>query len=60
MKTFYHAVVEFKRNEKVVGEDNDFEVRFIQTYKEIKSERWWNAIWIVYIISLCAFLLVSK
>ena len=60
LNSFYNAVVEFKRNEKVVGEDNDFEVRFIQTYKEIKSERWWNAIWIVYIISLCAFLLVSK
>lgn len=60
MKTFYHAVVEFKRNEKVAGEDNDYEVNYIRTYKEIKSERWWNAIWIVYIISLCAFLLVSK
>ena len=60
MKTFYHAVVEFKRNEKVVGGDNDYEVNYIRTYNEIKSEKWWNAIWIVYIISLCAFLLVYK
>lgn len=60
LKTFYNAVVEFKCNEKVVGEDNDYEVRFIQTYNEIKSERWWNAIWIVYIVSLCAFMVVPK
>jgi hypothetical protein len=60
LRNFYNAVVEFKRNEDVVGKDNDYEVRFIQTYNEVKSERWWNAIWIVYIISLCAFLLLSK
>ena len=60
LNSFYNAVVEFKRNEDVVGEDNDYEVRFIQTYNEIKSERWWNAIWIVYIVSLCALILVSK
>lgn len=39
LNAFYNAVVEFKRNEKVVGEDNDYEVRFIQTYNEIKSEK---------------------
>ena len=60
LRNFYLSVVEFKRNEDVVGEDNDYEVRFIQTYNEIKSERWWNAIWIIYIISLCAFILISK
>ena len=60
LRTFYLAVTELKRNEKVVGEDNDYEVRFIQTYNEIKSERGWNAIWIVYIVSLCVFLLVFK
>ena len=60
LRIFYQSVVEFKRNEDVVGEDNDYEVRFIQTYNEIKSERWWNAIWIVYIVSLCALILVSK
>lgn len=60
LRNFYSAVVEFKRNEDVVGEDNDYEVRFIQTYNEIKSEKWWNAIWTVYIVSLCAFMLVSK
>ena len=60
LRNFYSAVVEFKRNEDVVGEDNDYEVRFIQTYNEIKSEKWWNAIWTVYIVSLCAFILVSK
>ena len=60
MKIFYLTVVEFKRNEKVVGEDNDYEVNYIRTYNEIKSEKWWNAIWIVYIVSLCAFLLVYK
>ena len=57
LRNFYQEVVEFKRNEDVVGEDNDYEVRFIQTYDEINSERWWNAIWIVYIVLLCAFLL---
>ena len=60
LRNFYSAVVEFKRNEDVVGKDNDYEVRFIQTYNEIKSEKWWNAIWTVYIVSLCAFMLVSK
>ena len=60
LDSFYNAVVEFKRNEDVVGEDNDYEVRFIQTYNEVKSEIWWNAKWIVYIVSLCAFILVSE
>ena len=60
LRNFYNAVVEFKRNEDVVGKDNDYEVNYIRTYNEIKSERWWSALWIVYIISLCAFLLVSK
>ncbi len=60
LRNFYSAVVEFKRNEDVVGEDNDYEVRFIQTYNEINNERWWNAIWVIYIVSLCVFLLVSK
>ena len=60
LRDFYNAVVEFKRKEDVVGKDNDYEVRFIQTYNEIKSEKWWNVIWIVYIVSLCTFILVLE
>lgn len=60
LRNFYNAVVEFKRNEDVVGKDNDYEVNYIRTYNKIKSERWWNAIWIVYIVSLCAFILASE
>ncbi|MBQ2424400.1 MAG: hypothetical protein II262_06320 [Alistipes sp.] len=60
LKNSYNAVVEFKRREKVVGKDNDYEVVFIRAYRKIKSERWWNVIWIVYIVSLSAFILVSE
>jgi hypothetical protein len=60
LKNSYNAVVEFKRREKVVGKDNDHEVVFIRAYRKIKSERWWNVIWIVYIVSLSLFLYISK
>jgi hypothetical protein len=60
LKNSYNAVVEFKRREKVVGKDNDYEVVFIRAYRKIQSERWWNVIWIVYIVSLSLFLYISK
>lgn len=60
LRRFYHNVLMAKLKEDVVGEENDYEVRYMQTYKEIKSQEWWNVIWVVYIVSLCAFLLVSK
>ncbi|MBQ1253254.1 MAG: hypothetical protein IIY05_02785 [Alistipes sp.] len=59
LKEFYTTVNEFKKKEDVVGEDNDYEVRFIQTYNEIKSEKWWNVVWIIYVTVLCAYLLVK-
>lgn len=59
LRYFYNALVEFKRNEDIVGKDNDYEVRFIQTYNEIKSEKWWNVIWLAYIVSLCVILIVN-
>ena len=49
---------EFRHNAEVVGEDNDYEVTFIRTYKEIMSEKWWNVIWIAYIASLCAISII--
>lgn len=59
LRYFYNALVEFKHNEDIVGKDNDYEVRFIQTYNEIKSEKWWNIIWLAYIVSLCVILIVN-
>lgn len=60
LRRFYHNVLMAKLKEDVVGEENDYEVRYMQTYKKIKSQEWWNVIWVVYIVSLCTFLLVSK
>lgn len=57
LRHFYDAVVEMKRNEDVVGEDNDYEVNFIQSYNEIKSEMWWSLIWMVYILFISVYLL---
>lgn len=57
LRHFYDAVVEMKRNENVVGEDNDYEVNFIQSYNEIKSEMWWSLIWMVYILFISVYLL---
>lgn len=58
LRHFYDTVVELKRNEDVVGKDNDYEVNFIRSYNEIKSETWWTVIWIAYILSLSMYLLV--
>lgn len=57
LRHFYDAVVEMKRNEDVVGEDNDYEVNFIRSYNEIKSEMWWSLIWMVYILFISVYLL---
>ena len=58
LKLTFEDVDEFRHNAEVVGEDNDYEVTFIRTYKEIMSEKWWNVIWIAYIASLCAISLI--
>lgn len=58
LKHTFEDVDEFRLNAEVVGEDNDYEVTFIRTYKEIMSEKWWNVIWIAYIASLCAISLI--
>ena len=57
LRHFYDTVVELKRNEDVVGKDNDYEVNFIRSYNEIKSEMWWSLIWMVYILFISVYLL---
>ena len=57
LKQCYNFLVKFKENEDVVGEENDFEVRFIQTYNTIKSEKGWNIVWIIYIVLMVIFLI---
>ena len=57
LKECYNFLVKFKENEDVVGEENDFEVRFIQTYNAIKSEKGWNIVWIIYIVLMAIFLI---
>lgn len=56
LKQCYNFLVKFKENEDVVGEENDYEVRFIQTYNAIKSEKGWNIVWIIYIVLMAIFL----
>ena len=48
-------MMEYKKNEDVVTEDNDHEVRFIQTYDKTKNNMLWSVIWIIYIIALCVY-----
>ena len=55
LKQCYNFLVKFKENEDVVGEENDYEVRFIQTYNAIKSEKGWNIVWIIYIVLMAIF-----
>ena len=57
LKQCYNFLVKFKENEDVVGEENDYEVRFIQTYNAIKSEKGWNIVWIIYIVLMTIFLI---
>lgn len=57
LKQCYNFLVKFKENEDVVGEENDYEVRFIQTYNAIKSEKGWNIVWIIYIVLMAIFLI---
>lgn len=57
LKECYNFLVKFKENEDVVGEENDYEVRFIQTYNAIKSEKGWNIVWIIYIVLMTIFLI---
>lgn len=57
LKECYNFLVKFKENEDVVGEENDYEVRFIQTYNAIKSEKGWNIVWIIYIVLMAIFLI---
>lgn len=57
LRELYDMVVKYRRNQEVVGEDNDYEVRYIQTYVKIMSEKWWNVIWIAYISTLCLFII---
>ena len=57
LKQCYNFLVKFKENEDVVGEENDYEVRFIQTYNAIKSEKGWNIVWIIYIVLIAIFLI---
>lgn len=52
---FYNVMMEYKKNEDVVTEDNDHEVRFIQTYDKTKNNMLWSVIWIIYIIALCVY-----
>ena len=57
LKECYNFLVKFKENEDVVGEENDYEVRFIQTYNAIKSEKGWNIVLIIYIVLMTIFLI---
>jgi hypothetical protein len=57
LKQCYNFLVKFKENEDVVGEENDYEVRFIQTYNAIRSEKGWNVVWIIYIVLMAIFLI---
>ena len=57
LKQCYNFLVKFKENEDVVGEEYDYEVRFIQTYNAIKSEKGWNIVWIIYIVLMTIFLI---
>lgn len=60
LRRFYYNVLMAKLKEDVVGEENDYEVRYMKIYKEITNQVWWNVVWVAYIVSLCAFLLVLK
>lgn len=46
----YHEIIDYKRKEEVITEDNDYEVRYIQTYREIEKERWYCILWAIYIL----------
>ena len=55
LTNFYNVMMAYKKDEDVVTEDNDHEVRFIQTYDKTKNNMLWSVIWILYVIALCVY-----
>ena len=52
LDTLYNKIVDYKSKEEVVTEDNDHEVQYIQTFREIRKEKLYVISWAIYLLSV--------
>lgn len=55
LDTLYNTIVDYKSKEDVVTEDNDYEVRYIQTFREIGKQMLWVIVWAIYVLGVYAY-----
>ena len=55
LDTLYNTIVDYKSKEEVVTADNDYEVRYTQTFREIRKELRYVVFWVAYLLCMHAY-----
>jgi hypothetical protein len=55
LDTLYNTIVDYRSRQKVVTEDNDYEVQYIRTFREILKEERYVIAWAIYMLGVHAY-----